>query len=373
MVGDVRLAAAEEGGGDVQELPAVDGAAAQLVVDADVAEIDAEVAKVSIYPDGWERTGRPGTWTTRAAPAPGVPARPPPSLAARPPDQRSRRPSRGPRRLNGGRRAPYERAQQSPYERGHAIVKRRVDYPAGARRGAGRFVPSWRQLLGLAFLGLCALGGAVGWVYATTPLPDPNPDARAEATVYYWADGSQMVSVGAVNRQSVPLSQVPAALQNAAIAAENATFRSDPGFSVSGLARAVVGLARGGELQGGSTITQQYVKNTFLTQEQTVERKLRELCLAVKLSRTQSKDEILQGYLNTSWFGRDAYGVQAAAVAYYGTDVERLDPVPQRPARRAPEERGPVRPGARRGAPAQGGGAVAVRPGPAGGPRTDVA
>ncbi|WP_226962332.1 MULTISPECIES: transglycosylase domain-containing protein, partial [unclassified Streptomyces] len=205
-------------------------------------------------------------------------------------------------------------------------MKRRVDYPRRGRRGPARFVPSWRQLLGLAFLGLCSLGGLVGWVYATTPLPDPNPDARAEATVYYWADGSQMVSVGAVNRQSVPLAQVPVALQNAAIAAENATFRSDPGFSVRGLARAVVGMARGGELQGGSTITQQYVKNTFLAQEQTVERKLRELCLAVKLSRTQSKDEILQGYLNTSWFGRDAYGVQAAAEAYYGTDVQRLDP-----------------------------------------------
>ncbi|WP_254792865.1 transglycosylase domain-containing protein, partial [Streptomyces sp. CC77] len=205
-------------------------------------------------------------------------------------------------------------------------MKRRVDYPRRGRRGPARFVPSWRQLLGLAFLGLCSLGGLVGWVYATTPLPDPNPDARAEATVYYWADGSQMVSVGAVNRQSVPLVQVPVALQNAAIAAENATFRSDPGFSVRGLARAVVGMARGGELQGGSTITQQYVKNTFLSQEQTVERKLRELCLAVKLSRTQSKDEILQGYLNTSWFGRDAYGVQAAAEAYYGTDVQRLDP-----------------------------------------------
>ncbi|WP_240107328.1 transglycosylase domain-containing protein [Streptomyces sp. MUM 203J] len=160
----------------------------------------------------------------------------------------------------------------------------------------------------------------------TTPIPDPNADARAEATVYYWADGTQMVSVGQVNRQSVPLSEVPVSLQNAAIAAENATFRSDPGFSVRGLARSVVAMARGGELQGGSTITQQYVKNTFLTQDQTVERKLRELCLAVKLSRTQSKEQILQGYLNTSWFGRNAYGVQAAAVAYYGTDARRLDP-----------------------------------------------
>ncbi|WP_240136402.1 transglycosylase domain-containing protein [Streptomyces sp. MUM 178J] len=176
------------------------------------------------------------------------------------------------------------------------------------------------------FLGFAAVAGLVSWVYATTTIPDPNADAQAEATVYYWADGTQMVSAGPVNRQSVPLSEIPLSLQNAAIAAENADFRSDPGFSVSGLARAAVNVVRGGELQGGSTITQQYVKNTFLTQEQSVERKLRELCLAVKLSRSRSKDQILQGYLNTSWFGRNSYGVQAAARAYYGTDVRQLDP-----------------------------------------------
>ncbi|WP_267244833.1 transglycosylase domain-containing protein [Streptomyces sp. PR69] len=175
-------------------------------------------------------------------------------------------------------------------------------------------------------LSFAAVTGLAGWVYATTTIPDPNAEAQAEATVYYWADGTQMVSVGPVNRQSVPLSDIPLSLQNAAIAAENAGFRSDPGFSVRGLARAAVSVVRGEELQGGSTITQQYVKNTFLTQEQTAERKLRELCLAVKLSRTQSKDQILQGYLNTSWFGRNSYGVQAAAMAYYGTDVRQLDP-----------------------------------------------
>ncbi|WP_175407139.1 transglycosylase domain-containing protein, partial [Streptomyces sp. TRM64462] len=168
--------------------------------------------------------------------------------------------------------------------------------------------------------------GLVGWVYVTTPIPDVNAEARSEATVYYWADGTQMASVGPVNRQNVPLSDIPPSLQNAVIATENATFYSDPGFSVRGLARAVVNMARGGEVQGGSTITQQYVKNTYLTQEQTASRKLRELCLAVKLSRRLSKEEILQGYLNTSWFGRNAYGVQAAATAYYGTDARNLDP-----------------------------------------------
>ncbi|WP_436995462.1 transglycosylase domain-containing protein [Streptomyces sp. enrichment culture] len=202
----------------------------------------------------------------------------------------------------------------------------RVDYPRRGRRGAARFLPSWRQVLALALLGLTGAAGLLGWLYATTPIPDVNAEASSEATVYYWADGGQMVSVGPVNRQNVPLSDIPGSLRNAVIAAENASFYSDPGFSVRGLVRAVVNTARGGELEGGSTITQQYVKNTYLTQERTLSRKLRELCLSVKLSRSLTKDEILQGYLNTSWFGRDAYGVQAAAVAYYGTDARNLDP-----------------------------------------------
>ncbi|GAA4933506.1 transglycosylase domain-containing protein [Streptomyces coeruleoprunus] len=202
----------------------------------------------------------------------------------------------------------------------------RVDYPRRGRRGYARFLPSWRQLAALFLLSVTGVAGLVGWFYVTTPIPDANAEARSEATVYLWADGTQMASVGPVNRQNVPLSDVPPSLQNAVIATENATFYTDPGFSVRGLARAAVAMARGGEVQGGSTITQQYVKNTFLTQEQTLTRKFRELCLAVKLSRTLSKEEILQGYLNTSWFGRNAYGVQAAAVAYYGTDVHDLDP-----------------------------------------------
>ncbi|MGW7055461.1 transglycosylase domain-containing protein [Streptomyces sp. NPDC054887] len=201
-----------------------------------------------------------------------------------------------------------------------------VDYPRRGRRGPARLVPSWRQSLGLLLLLFGTVAALFGYVYSTVRIEDVNATARAEATVYYWADGTQMASVGAVNRQNVPLSDIPPALQNAVIAAENADFYSDPGFSVAGVGRAVVNMARGGDVQGGSTITQQYVKNTYLTPEQTLDRKLRELCLSVKLSRSLSKQEILQGYLNTSWFGRNAYGVQAAARAYYGTDARNLDP-----------------------------------------------
>ncbi|MEU7282901.1 transglycosylase domain-containing protein [Streptomyces sp. NPDC045431] len=205
-------------------------------------------------------------------------------------------------------------------------MRLRVDYPRRGRSGLRRFLPSWRQVLGLALLCCGALAALVGYVYSTVRIVDVNASARTEATVYYWADGTQMVSVGAVNRQNVPLSDIPVSLQNAVIATENAGFYTDPGFSVRGLARAVSNMAQGEEIQGGSTITQQYVKNTYLTQEQTLDRKLRELCLAVKLSRNLSKQDILQGYFNTSWFGRNAYGVQAASVAYYGVDAKELDP-----------------------------------------------
>lgn len=163
-------------------------------------------------------------------------------------------------------------------------------------------------------------------MYASVDIPDENAAARREANVYYWADGTQMVSTGDVNRQNVRLSEIPDAVENAVIAAENDTFYSDSGVSPKGLARAAVNMVRGQETQGGSTITQQYVKNTYLSQDQTVTRKVKEFVIALKVDQKKSKREILQGYLNTSWFGRGAYGIEAAAHAYYGIPARQLDP-----------------------------------------------
>ncbi|MFI9723466.1 transglycosylase domain-containing protein [Streptomyces sp. NPDC052396] len=171
-----------------------------------------------------------------------------------------------------------------------------------------------------------ALAGLLAYVYASVDIPDENVAARQEANTYYWSDGSQMVSVGPVNRNVVQLADVPKSARNAVIAAENASFYTDAGVSFKGLLRAVVAMAQGKETQGGSTITQQYVKNTYLSQEQTATRKIKEFVISLKLDRKKSKDEILQGYLNTSWFGRGAYGIEAAAQAYYGIPAHRLDP-----------------------------------------------
>lgn len=204
--------------------------------------------------------------------------------------------------------------------------RRLVDYPRRGRRGVRRWLPSWRLIGGTVLTLIGGIFALFALVYAYVDIPSENLAARQEANVYYWADGSQMVSVGAVNRQNVPLAKVPVAVRNAAIAAENASFYTDSGVSFSGLARAVANMASGQETQGGSTITQQYVKNTYLSQEQTVSRKVQEFCIALKMDSRKSKDEILQGYFNTSWFGRGAYGIQAAADAYYGVGVDKLNP-----------------------------------------------
>ncbi|MFF2957814.1 transglycosylase domain-containing protein [Streptomyces sp. NPDC057963] len=202
----------------------------------------------------------------------------------------------------------------------------RVDYPRRGRSNWRRWVPSWRQVLSGILLGSGALAGLFAAVYASVDIPDENAEARRQGTVYYWADGSQMVSVGAVDRQNVTLADIPDSVKHAVIAAENETFYSDSGVSVKGIARAAVSMVGGGETQGGSTITQQYVKNTYLSQEQSATRKVKEFFISLKLSNKQSKEEILQGYLNTSWFGRGAYGIQAAAHAYFGIPAKDLDP-----------------------------------------------
>ncbi|MEV8317374.1 transglycosylase domain-containing protein [Streptomyces sp. NPDC059900] len=217
------------------------------------------------------------------------------------------------------------RGPERPRARARKPKRRLIDYPRRGRRGLRRWLPSWRQWAGSLGLGVCAAVCLFAVVYLSVDIPDENAAARREANVYYWADGTQMVSTGEVNRQNIRLSEIPDAVENAVIAAENDTFYSDSGVSPKGLARAAVNMVRGQETQGGSTITQQYVKNTYLSQDQTVSRKVKEFVIALKVDQRKSKREILQGYLNTSWFGRGAYGIEAAAHAYYGIPAKELD------------------------------------------------
>src|SRR5262249_11226578 len=153
--------------------------------------------------------------------------------------------------------------------------KRIIDYPRAGKYGAARWVPSWRLVTGLCIGFFGSLVAVAGIAYAMVGVPDLAKTAKAQNNVFYWSNGSEMVPTGGeTNRQIVNLSQIPKNMQYAVISQENKTFETDGGIDPKGIARAVFNMARGGETQGGSTITQQYVKNAMLNdQSQTVTRK----------------------------------------------------------------------------------------------------
>ena len=253
-------------------------------------------------------------------------------------------------------------ARVTPYAR-----KLRPLYPRPGRTDWRRWIPSWRQWLGgvLASIGLSSLLLVVA--YAATDIPDNlNPYATQQDNVYFWADGTPMARTGWVQRQAMPLKDIPEDVRWAVLAAENASFYSDPGISFKGISRALFRTIGQGDTQGGSTITQQYVKNVYLNQNQTVSRKFTEAMIALKLDNQMSKDDILEGYLNTSWFGRGTYGIQRAAQAYYGKDVSAAQRQRGRLPRLAAQGRGPVRPHPRPGQPRPGRRALVLDPGPDG-------
>ncbi|WP_424867980.1 transglycosylase domain-containing protein [Streptomyces sp. SAI-229] len=189
------------------------------------------------------------------------------------------------------------------------------------RRNRGRLL---RRLLVTCLVLVVLVCGGVVVAYKLTVIPEPHPETVVQSTVFVDAGGSYLGRRGPVDRQEVPLSQVPRHVQDAVIAAENRSFRTDTGVSPRAVARAVWATVSGGAPQGGSTITQQYVKNALLTPERSLTRKAREALIAVKLDRTRDKDEILEGYLNTVYFGRGAAGVRAAARNYFDVAPEGL-------------------------------------------------
>jgi peptidoglycan glycosyltransferase len=208
----------------------------------------------------------------------------------------------------------------------------------GRQRGVARLLSdglrrcSGRRLTVGAALGLVAaavLGPVVAFAlgYLFFAVPTPDEVVNNQVSVISFADGSQLTRIVPEqgNRIVVPLSDVPPHVRDAVLAAEDRSFYSNPGFDLTGIVRAGVNQLRGG-VGGGSTITQQYVKNTLVGDEATLWRKYREMVVAVKISQERSKDEILGDYLNAIYFGRGAYGIQAAAQAYFGRPVATLTP-----------------------------------------------
>ncbi|WP_144208489.1 transglycosylase domain-containing protein [Mycobacterium tilburgii] len=194
---------------------------------------------------------------------------------------------------------------------------------------------NWRWVRRGAYLGAAVLVllPIVTFVmsYFIVDIPKPGNIRTNQVSTILASDGSEIAKIVPPegNRIDVNISQVPVHVRQAVIAAEDRNFYSNPGFDFTGFARAVENnLFGNGGLQGGSTITQQYVKNAFVGSAQHgfagLMRKAKELVIATKMSGEWSKDDVLQAYLNIIYFGRGAYGISAASKAYFDKPVQQL-------------------------------------------------
>jgi membrane peptidoglycan carboxypeptidase len=191
--------------------------------------------------------------------------------------------------------------------------------PAPKRRR--RWLPSWQLVVSGLLLLVIMVIGAGAFAYATTSAPSMNEKALQATTTVYYSDGTTVMGElnDGIDRKPLDPDQMPKSAKDAAVASEDRTFYENKGVSVTGIGRAVWGVLTGNpDLGGGSTITQQYVKNITGKNERAYTRKATEAIQALKVDQQYSKDQILTSYLNTVYFGRGAYGIGAAAEAYFG-------------------------------------------------------
>ena len=169
---------------------------------------------------------------------------------------------------------------------------------------------------------------AIGGVWETVSSATDYPEAKIPPTSTYVYDRNNKLITkfhGEVDRTPIPITQMPLHLRNAVIAVEGEDFYREGGVNLGSILRAAyTNLSSGRIEQGGSTITQQYVKNIYTDGSRTIGRKIQEALLAEKLARELSKDEILSRYLNDVYFGQGAYGVQAAARTFFGIPAKKL-------------------------------------------------
>jgi penicillin-binding protein 1A len=175
--------------------------------------------------------------------------------------------------------------------------------------------------------GLAAIGfGGAAAYRASCSLSSLRPVAIGQNSFVYAADGSLLGAIPAErNRQPVPLAQMSPYMRKATVAIEDRRFYEHGGIDFEGIMRALWSDIRAGRVvQGGSTITQQLVRNLYISREVTLKRKLKEACLAIKLSRAKSKNWILRAYMNQVYYGNHAYGIQAAAQTYFSRNARSL-------------------------------------------------
>jgi membrane peptidoglycan carboxypeptidase len=167
--------------------------------------------------------------------------------------------------------------------------------------------------------------------YLIVHVPSPGDIRTNQVSTILASDGSELAKIVPPegNRVDVNIDQIPVQVRDAVMAAEDRDFYSNPGFSFTGFARAIKNNLFGGDLQGGSTITQQYVKNALVGSERSgiggLIRKAKELVISTKMSGEWSKDQVLQSYLNIIYFGRGSYGIAAASKAYFDKPVDQLN------------------------------------------------
>ena len=236
------------------------------------------------------------------------------------------------------KKGPQSRSAQGKSAQGKAAqakVASKGNITARARKKNSWKSKEFRRSLLAGFAALMAVAIIVPLIafftaYSVTKVPEPEELVNNQ--ISYIMASDQNTELARIvppegNRQNVTLNEIPEPVRNAVLAAEDRDFYSNPGFSVTGFGRAAVGqlLGRSGA-GGGSTITQQYVKNALVGDEFSLTRKAKELVISAKMAREWSKDEILEAYLNTIYFGRNSYGISAAAKAYFNKDISQLTP-----------------------------------------------
>ncbi|MBR7828203.1 penicillin-binding protein [Actinospica sp. MGRD01-02] len=207
--------------------------------------------------------------------------------------------------------------------------RRYFDYPRSGKRGWRAWVPSIKQVCGASLAGVFLILGLIAFEYETVQIPDPHSAAFAQQSTFTYDGGKTAFAYdGSTNRTIVDFAQIPATVQNAVISQEDKTFWTNPGVSYTGTLRSLLVDLTGGSTEGGSTITQQYVKNAYLTQAQTYSRKIDEIFISLKLAQRVDKQTILTDYLNTCYFGRDSNGIAAAAKAWFGLSLAQMNAEP---------------------------------------------
>ncbi|GGR54618.1 membrane peptidoglycan carboxypeptidase [Nocardioides luteus] len=298
-------------------------------------------------------TGPPPSWRPPPPPArPPVPqpapqsaSQPVPRIAAEPPRVPARAPRPGARRADPKPSAARDLLAKAEPAKAWAAERWASLRSSGSGRtgsdGTGSGGPGprtsggwrhWGKITAKAalvgFLALALIGSVTAIIaYNRISVPDPNAAFEVETSFVYYGNGKSELGryqEGDQNRIKLEPDEIPDMVKHAVVAAEDRTFYENSGVDLKGIVRAAFSNTTEGTAGGASTITQQYVKNYYLSSERSYSRKLKEAVIALKLTRQKSKDRILTDYLNTIYFNRGAYGIEAAAKAYFAKPTKEL-------------------------------------------------